>query len=161
MAALALLVAGCAGDSTTSTAVKDAVKDVLAGKTGTVTALKNLRGTGPFREYAVPPDDMVRVVGEAMGKKVVAVFENPRAREVVGKERKASQSHDDWYAPDWLSAVIVFVHPVDGDDGRSRIEIHSTNRGKAWRGTIAWEAELPALIDEAVARRGEGRIRPL
>ncbi len=160
LVAATFLLAGCAsGDS--DSMVQQVVKDVLQGKTGTVTSIKALRGTGPFLEYPVPPDEMVHMVGRALKKKTVAVFENERAYEVVAKERSADRAHDDWYAPDWLSAVVVFVHPVEGDEGRSRIEIHATSRGAAWRGKIDWTTEVPRLVEEEVEHRGESRVQPL
>jgi len=157
VAALALALAACKADDT----VKQTVKDVLSLKTGTVSDLKSRRGLGPFREYPVPPAEMLDLVAEAISTKVVAVFPDPRAGEVVAKERVGKDRYDDWYAPDWVSAVAVYVHPVIGAPDRSKVEIHWTNRGRFHRGSIDWANELPPLLDAAVAKRGTGRTRPL
>jgi hypothetical protein len=98
---------------------------------------------------------------------VVAVFAEPRRMEVCAKERDANHATDDGYAEAWRSAAIVFVHPVPGDPSSSKLEIHATNRGPFHKGRIAWERELPACLDDAVAHRaashpgGATPIRPL
>jgi hypothetical protein len=158
-AGTALLAGGCSSDPDDQ--VSQVAKDVLTLKSGTVSELKAQRGAGPFREYPVPQDVLFDVVVEVLEAKVAAVFPNRKAHEVVAKERAGKDRYDDWYAPDWRSAVVVYVHPVPGDDGRSKLEIHATNRGPFHKGCIAWCAELPALLDAAVARRGSGGIRPL
>jgi hypothetical protein len=159
-AALAAVALGaCASDPDDE--VTKVAKEVLSLKSGTVSELKAQRGAGPFREYPLAQDDLYDLVVEVLEAKVAAVFPNRKAFEVVAKERTGKDKHDDWYAPDWRSAVVVYVHPVPGDDARSKLEIHATNRGPFHRGAIAWQRELPALIDAAVARRGPGRIRPL
>jgi hypothetical protein len=158
-AGTALLAGGCSSDPDDN--VSKVAKDVLALKSGTVTEIKGQRGAGPFREYAVPQDVLFDVVVEVLYGKVPAVFPNRRAYEVVAKERTGKDRYDDWYAPDWVSAVVVYVHPVMGDEARSKLEIHATNRGPFHKGSIAWQSELPGLLDAAVLRRGPGRIRPL
>jgi hypothetical protein len=159
LAGTALLATACSSDPDDN--VSKVAKDVLSLKTGTVSALKEQRGAGPFREYPVPQEDLFDLVVEVLQGKVAAVFPNRKGFEVVAKERFGKDRYDDWYSPDWHSAVVVYIHPVMGDDARSKLEIHSTNRGRFHRGRINWQGELPALIDAAVAKRGPGRIRPL
>ena len=119
-------------------------------------------GDGPFRTYAVPPAEMISLVGAVMKTKVVAVFEDAHRGEVCAKERESKLATEDTYAEAWRSAVVVFVHPVPGER-RRRPNSRSTRRSAApfHMGDIDWEAELPPLFDDAVAHRGTTPIRPL
>jgi hypothetical protein len=158
-AGTAFLAGGCSSDPDDQ--VSQVAKDVLTLKTGTVSELKAQRGAGPFREYPVSQDVLFEVVVEVLKSRVAAVFPNRKAYEVVAKERHGKDRYDDWYSPEWRSAVVVYVHPVLGDDARSKLEIHGMHRGAFHRGCIEWECDLPAQIDAAVAARGSGRVRPL
>ena len=160
-AAALVILAAAACSSSTGDSVKEVATNVLTLQSGAVEQLREKRGTGPFRDYAVPPSEMLDLVTDVLKSKVVAVFPNPHAGEVVAKERKGKDAYDDWYAPAWVSAVVVIVHPVADDPKRSRVEIHATNRGPFHRGRIAWEAEVPPLLDRAVADRGRPKILPL
>ena len=159
--AVAACSSSSSGGSTTGDTVKEIAVNVLTLQSGTVTAIRERRGEGPFRDYAVPPAEMLDLATEVLQAKVAAVFPNPHAGEVIAKERKGKEASDDWYAPAWVSAVVVIVHPVPADPGRSRVEVHATNRGPFHRGAIDWEREVPSLLDAAVARRGRPKITPL
>jgi hypothetical protein len=160
--ALAVLLAACGSTSEDSSSsndkskqVKEIATNVLTLQSGTVSDLRARRGRGPFLEFDVPPDEMVSIAEKAMKTKVVAVFPNRRAREVVAKERGPEAQWDDRYAPSWLSAAVVIVHPIADDPNRSRVEIHATDRGPFHRGRIAWEKELPPLLAELAAQRAK------
>lgn len=140
--------------------VKEVAETVLTLQSGTVSELKARRDTGPFRDYAVPPAEMMGLVEGVLRSKVVAVFPEPLQQVVVAKEREGKEALDDSYAPAFRTAVVVFVHAVPGDATRSRVEVHACQRGPFHRGSIDWEAELPALLDAAVARR-QAPLRPL
>ena len=148
--------------------VRETATNVLTLQGGSVSALRDRRGEGPFHAYPVPPAEMLGLVEAVLKTKVVAVFTEPRRLEVVAKERDAAHATDDWYGEPWRSAAIVFVHPVPGDASSSKLEIHAMDRGPFHKGRIAWESELPSLFADAVARRaafshpGEATpIRPL
>ena len=151
--AASLLLAGCAGMSDDT---KEAVRNVLTLETGAVSDARQRRGFGPFRDYEVPPDEMLDVVHGALLAKTPAVFVNRDAREVVAKEREPAKAASDAYAEPWLSAVVVTVHPLAGRPGRSSVEVHAVRKGVFKGGCIDWEAEVPRLLDAAVARRARG-----
>jgi hypothetical protein len=150
---LALLAGGCGSLSEDE---REAVRNVLTLEMGAVNDARACRGQGPFRDYPVPPDQMLELAYGALGTKTVAVFKNLDAREVIAKERPPELAHEDSYAPRWVSAVVVTVHPVAGDPGRSRVEAHAVSKGVFTRGRIDWEREVPALLDAAVARWRSG-----
>jgi hypothetical protein len=156
--ALALALASL---SACSKDARETAKTVLTLQSGSMTALRAQRGDGPFRTYPVPPREMLSIVAAVLKTKVVAVFEEPHRGEVSAKEREAKLATADTYADAWKSAVIVFVHPVPGDDGSSKVEFHSAQKGPFDAGCIRWDAELPLLLDDAVAHRGTTPIRPL
>jgi hypothetical protein len=160
LVALGLAVAAAACSASSRKNVKDVAETVLTLQTGTVTELKARRDTGPFRDYAVPPGEMLTLVEGVLRSKVVAVFVEPRQQVVVAKEREGKEALDDSYAPAFRSAVVVFVHAVPGDAGRCRVEVHACHRGPFRRGTVDWEREVPALLDDAVAKR-RAPLRPL
>lgn len=147
--------------SATGKTVQEIAVNVLTLQSGVVSELRDMRGTGPFLVYDVPPDEMMGIVEAVLRTKVVAVFPNTRAYEVVAKERLGAEAADDWYGPASRSMVVVMVHPAAGGGPGSRVEIHATNRGPFHRGNIAWERELPPLLDDAVRHRGATPIRPL
>jgi hypothetical protein len=157
--ALLLLLAACKGGVSEDT--KKAAENVLTLRTNAVSELHERYGTGPFRDYAVPPREMLDLVTAALKTFVPAVFENERTFSVVAKERSGKDAWVDDYSPEWDSAVIVFVHRVTGRPDACRVEVHSTNRGVFTKGRIPWEQVLPARLDEAVAKRGRTPIRPL
>ena len=141
--------------------IRETAATVLTLQGGTMTELRAMRGNGPFRTYAIPPPEMISIVGAVLRTKVVAVFEVACRGEVVGKERDSKLATEDTYSEAFRSAVIVFVHPVPGDENSSKLEIHAMQRGPFHTGSIGWEAELPPLLDDAVAHRGTTPIRPL
>lgn len=157
----ALLVVACSKD------VQETATNVLTFQSGAMSELREKRGEGPFHAYPVPPDEMLGLVEAVMKTKVTAVFAAPRRLEVVAKERDAAHATEDWYGPNWRSAVIVFVHPVPGDPSASKLEIHAMDRGPFHKGRIAWERELPPLLRDAATHResshpgGSTPIRPL
>jgi len=161
------LLVGClaagpvACSSGTGKTVQEVAVNVFTLQSGVVTELRDLRGTGPFLAYDVPPEEMLGIVEAVLRTKVVAVFPNPRAAEVIAKERLGKEAADDWYGPPSRSMVVVMVHPAAGGGPGSRVEIHATDRGPFHRGRIAWERELPPLLYEAVRHRGVTPIRPL
>ncbi len=159
VACLAAGLVACSSD--TAKTVKEVAVNVVTLQSGVVTELRDLRGTGPFLAYDVPPDEMMGIVEAVLRTKVVAVFPNARAAEVIAKERLGEAAADDWYGPPARSMVVVMVHPAGGGGPGSRVEIHATDRGPFHRGNIAWERELPPLLDQAVRHRGATPIRPL
>ena len=148
------LAAAASGCGSMSPDTKETITNVLTLQHGAVSNVRELRGRGPFRDYAVPPAEMLDLVTRVLKERVPAVFANPRALEVVAKERRGKGADDDWYSPAWVSAVVVIVHPVDEDPSRSRVEVHATQRGPFHRGRIAWERDVPPALDAAVAARG-------
>jgi len=157
----ALGLFACASQGEEDSAAVKAAKTVLTLQTGTMTELKETRDTGPYRDYDVPPGEMIDLVADVLRTKVVAVFPEPRFGQVIAKERAGKEAADDSYSPAFRSAVIVFVHRVVDAPSRSRVEIHSIQRGPFHRGSIDWEGELPGLLDAAVARRGRTPLRPI
>ena len=153
--AVAAACAACTQD------VRKTAATVLTLKSGSMTALREKRGSGPFRTYAVPPAEMLTLVEAVLKTRVVAVFAEPRRGEVCAKERQAGLATDDTYGEEWTSAVIVFVHPVVGDATSSKVEIHAAQRGAFSKGEVRFDRELPPLLDDAVAHRGTTPIRSL
>jgi hypothetical protein len=144
---------GAAGGGGTGKQVKEIATNVLTLQFGTITDLRAMRGQGPYYDYEVPPAAMLAAAEKAMKSKVVGVYPNPHAMEVVAKERAAKDEWDDRYDTKWLSAAIVIVHPVPSEPGRSKVEIHAIDRGPFHKGRIAWEAELPLLLAQYAATR--------
>lgn len=161
--AASILAAGAAlvASPACSKTIRETAATVFTFQGGSMTALRERRGDGPFRTYPVPPTEMISIVGAVMRTKVVAVFEDAHRGEVCAKERESKLATEDTYAEAWRSAVVVFVHPVPGEATSSKLEIHATQRGPFHMGDIDWEAELPPLFAEAVAHRGTTPIRPL
>jgi hypothetical protein len=157
--AAAAALAGCSAESRKN--VKDVAGNLLTLKTGTMSDLEEERGTGPFTDYAVPPEEMVDLVAAVLRTKVRAVFPTKGSLSVYAKERTGKDRAIEDYSDPWVSGVAVFVHPVAGDPSSCRVEIHATNRGAFTKGCIRWERELPPLLDDAVRHRGTTPIRPL
>ena len=159
--ATALACALCACTAEKTKTYKDVASNVLALKFGTMSDLEAKRGTGPFRDYAVPPAEMMDLVAAVLKTKVPAVFPTKGCLTVYAKERVGKDKAIDDYSPDYVSGVAVVIHPVAGNPSACRVEIHATDRGTFTKGKIDWERELPPLFDEAVAHRGSTPIRPL
>jgi hypothetical protein len=162
LAAAAALCA-CVSDTVRETAV-----NVVTLQQGNVSELRRMRGRGPFLHYAVAPDTMLEVVEAAArrargkgGLPVSAVFASTRSMEVIAKERRPADADDDGYGEPWLSAMVATVHPVEGEPGASRVEIHAVHRGPFHRGVVAWEASMPGWIAEELAARTVPRPRKL
>ena len=163
---LAVAVAGCASDDTTDL-VKEVATNVVTLQTGTMTDLRERRGGGPFTRYEHAPDVMLEVVEEAArrargmgGRPVEGVWVSKRRGEVVAKEREPHEASKGSYSLPFRSAVLVVVHPVQGEPDASRLEIHAMNRGPFHKGQVAWERDLPRWIDD-VLRERRGEILPL
>lgn len=155
VAALAL-GGGCA----LKESVRDSAHDVFTLRRGTISALRDLRGTGPFRRHPLPPDAMLEVVAAACrrardlaGAPVTGIEVSPRYREVVAKERAPGTRDDPGYAEDWRTAVVATVHPIEGEPDACRVEIHGTRRSPLLGGANVWEESLPGWIDEELAAR--------
>jgi hypothetical protein len=165
VAVAALLLTGCSsgggGGGGAGGATGDAVRNVLTLRFGAVSNAKALRGTGPFREYGVPPDRMLEVVEGVLLERTPAVWTNRRRGEVTAKEQTRGDPGDPSYADDWSSAVVVTVHPVAGDASRSRVEVHGVRRGVFERGSVDWEREVPPRLDAAVSGGALDPIRPI
>src|SRR5262245_22182221 len=82
---VALVLVGCSGES--GKQLKKTAEVVFTLQTGTMTALKETENSGPFRDYDVPPDEMIDLVTAVLKTKVVAVFPEPRFGRVIAKER--------------------------------------------------------------------------
>jgi hypothetical protein len=158
-----IFLSACAPSRT----VREAAENVVLLKQGTVSGLKELRGTGPFHEHAVSPDVLLAAVERAArrargkgGAFVSAVTSSRRYREVVAKERGPEDAGDDSYSGEFLSAMVATVHPVPGDPSRSRLEVHATHRGPFHRGEVQWERDLPGWVEEELAEGVSARRGP-
>ena len=161
-----LLLAACASDDSTEQ-IKEVATNVVTLQSGTMSELRERRGQGPFRRYEESPETMLEVVEEAMGSarglgghEVAGVFVSRRRLEVIAKEREPAKAHIKKYGMPFRSAVLVIVHPVEGEPEASRLEIHATQRGPFHKGRVAWQRDLPGWIDD-VLRRRRGEILPL
>jgi hypothetical protein len=152
-------VAGCAEGPSENT--KKAVENVVTLRFGTVSDLHELVGTGPFLDLPLAPARMLPLVTAILRTKVPAVFENERTMTVIAKERRGPDAWVDDYSPEWVSAVLVAIFPVEGRPDACRVEIHATNRGAFAKGSIAWERDLPPLFEEAARHPDKRPIRPL
>ena len=154
--ACAFLLVGCA----VKEEVRDVAKDVLTLKRGTISGLKRMRGQGPFTRYEVPPETMLNVIEEAVGKardlsgRPVSVFVSRNYREVTAKERAPDDLADADYREDWRTAVVAMVHPIEHERGASKVEIHGARRSSLYGGANDWERTLPGWIDEVLRARG-------
>ncbi len=137
---------------------RETIVNVLTLQGGTMSELRNRRGTGPFTTFDRSPDEMVDVLERAARKArglgdepVRAIFVSELRREVVAKERTAEESQSDAYMPAFRSAMIAIVHPVIGNPNQSRVEIHAMNRGPFHQGAVNWQRDMPRWIEEALA----------
>lgn len=160
--ALALGLPGCASEL-----AADAARDVLTLRQGTMSGLKRLRGTGPFREFAVPPAEMLEVAAAACrkakglrGRPVTVVEVSPRYGEVTAKEQPADAPEDASYGDEWVSAVLIIVHPVPTRPGVSKVEWHHARRSPLMGCGVDWARSLPGWIDEALAERSRVQLAP-
>ncbi len=157
LAGLLLLEGGLLAGCTVSENVQDSARDVLTLRSGTVNELKALRGTGPFTRYEVAPAEMLEVAAAACrkarglrGKPVTGVEVSPRYGEVTAKERAYDVHPDVGYSEDWRSAVVITVHPIEGEPRASRVEWHAGRRSPLLACAVAWDRVLPGLIAEAL-----------
>ncbi len=145
---LALPLAGCLSDDVTETA-----ETVLTLQSGTISELRERRGTGPFTTYPYAPDMMLRMVEQAAGmarnedgEPVRAIFVSELRHEVIAKEREGKEAEHDGYAAPFRTAMLAVVHPVRGRPGASRVEIHMLQRGPFHRGVVNWTRDMPGWI---------------
>ncbi len=151
------------GDSTESGGgldkeVKETIVAVVTLQSGTISELKDRRGTGPFTTFDRSPDEMVEILERAarkargLGDKPVrAIFVSESLRSVLAKERTAEESESDSYEPVFRSAMIAYVHVVPGRSDQSRVEVHAIQRGPFHEGAVNWERDMPRWIKEAMA----------
>ena len=158
-----LLLAGCV-----SKEVGEIAENVVTLQGGTISELRDRRGSGPFTTYEVAPGGMLKVIERACrkarglgGRPVTAVFVSERYREVIAKERAVDAKDPDSYSEVFRSAVVAMVDPVPGRPDACRVEIHAMNRGPFHRGAVKWERDLPGWIREALSEGGreEGGVR--
>ena len=164
-AALGLALTACLGACSARTAetVGETAETVLTLQSGTISELRDRRGTGPFTVYDVSPDDMLDVLEKARGaggKAVQAVFVYANAREVIAKERAADEADDTAYEGAFRTAMLAAVLPQPGEPGRCRVEIHALDRGPFHKGVVRWTRDMPTWIAEVLAER-EAPIAPL
>ena len=154
---LLLLGVGC---SNVDESVRETAETVLTFQSGTISELRDRRGSGPYTTYPYPPDEMLLIVEaaarkarNAAGEPVQAVFVYEDAREVVAKERPGTEGRDTAYEEPWRTAMYAAVLPVRGDSGSSRVEIHAMQRGPFHKGVVQWQRDMPRWIDEVIADR--------
>jgi len=152
---------GCVSEN-----VKDIAHDVLTLRSGTISALKDMRGQGPFHMYSVPPAEMLEVAAAAC-RKAVGVGNRPplvsvseRALEVTAKEVEPDAPKDPGYSEDWRSAVVIIVHPDVSNPSVSRVEWHAARRSPLLGYRVDWISRLPGWIDEALRERAGVRKSP-
>jgi hypothetical protein len=152
----ALPFAGC-GETGTAQQVREIAVNVVTLQTGTTSELRDRRGTGPFRDYAVAPDEMVQVLEDAMRRAAgdgkppwVEVYASKRYREVVAKEFEEPSAS---YKDPFRTAAIAIVHPVPEDPQRCRVEMHDVRRGPFHGGAVRWREGLPGWIEAELADR--------
>jgi len=169
--ALALFALGLGG-CTVSDDVRESAQTVLSLRFGTMSDLRERRGTGPRRRYDLPPHRLLGVVERAAyrargkgGVPVQAVFVSEARREVVAKERDGEDAADKGYGAPFLSALLAVVHEVPGDPTRSDLEVHEIRSGPFHQGVVRWERDLPRWIDEVLrvdaAAPGSQRVQPI
>ncbi len=160
LAALASCTLAACSSGIDTEAVLDSLGTVATLRGNTMSDLRQQRGRGPFREYDVPPLDLLSAVEEAAGRargrggrRVTAIFASKGRREVVAKERAAEDANDASYDAPFLSAMLAVVHTVPGNPKRSRLEIHMTHSGPFHIGAVDWRRDLPGWIDAVLAER--------
>ena len=154
---LPLLLAACSG---VDDSVVESAETVLTLQSGTINELRQKRGTGPYKTYPYPPDEMLTILETAarkarndIGEPVQAVFVYELAREVVAKERSGKDGRDTAYEDPWRTAMYAAVLPARGDPKSSRVEIHAMQRGPFHKGVVQWQRDMPGWIDEVIAER--------
>jgi hypothetical protein len=162
-----LLPGACAGTGAGSE-IGEAALNVVTLQQGTTSSLRDMRGRGPFTTYDRSPAAMLEVITEAMedtagrrGPPYVEVYASSRYGEVVAKEFEKDKSS---YGTVFRSAAIAIIHPVSGDPGRCRVEMHAIQRGPFHGGSVAWMRDLPGLIDAVLEReraRDAGGVKPI
>jgi len=138
--------------------VKETIVSVVTLQGGTMSELRNRRGTGPFTTFDRSPDEMVEILERAARKArglgnepVRAIFVSENLRSVIAKERMAEEAESDSYEPVFRSAMIAYVHVVPGRSDQCRVEIHAIQRGAFHQGSVSWERDMPRWIKEAMA----------
>ena len=157
-------LAAC-GDTGTAKQALEIAENVVTFQTGTTSELRDRRGTGPFREYDVPPDEMLEVLEAAMRRAAgdreapwVKVYPSKRYGEVVAKEFAERKSS---YKDPFRTAAIAIVHPIRDEPARSRVEMHHVRRGPFHGGSVRWQAGLPGWIDAELAARAARQVKPI
>lgn len=157
------LLAGCVSDD-----VKETAETVLTLQSGTMSELRDRRGTGPFTTYDLTPDVLLGVVEEAArmargagGEPVRAVFVSERRGEVVAKEREGEDAQDDGYSAPFRTAMLAVVHRVPGRADQARLEVHMIQRGPFHRGVINWTRDMPGWIQAVLSERAVQDAAPL
>lgn len=154
-----LLCGGCLSEG-----ARDVLGNVATLQTGTMSDLRDCRGSGPFRTYRVPPDEMIDVLVAAAGKArdetgrpIDNIWPSVLRREVVAKERDACDNEERSYSKPFKSALYAVVHPILDDPGACRVEMHATNRGPLHQGKVNWIRDMPGWIDEVLAEPAASR----
>jgi len=162
-ACLGLVLCGCVSDE-----VKETAETVLTLQSGTVSELRDRRGSGPFMTYDLAPDELLSIVEEAArkarnseGEPVRAIFVSPARGEVVAKEREGEDAQDDGYTKPFRTAMLAVVHPVRGRADAARLEIHMIQRGPFHRGVVNWPVDMRRWIAEVMAERAAAEAAPL
>ena len=157
---LLVLACGLPACSGVDDSVTEAAETVLTLQSGTISELRNKRGTGPFETYPFPPDEMLTILEAAarkarndVGEPVQAVFVYEDAREVIAKERAGKDGRDTAYDEPFRTAMYAGVFPVRGDTKASRVEIHAVQRGPFHKGVVQWQRDMPRWIDEVIKER--------
>ena len=155
--ALSVCVVGLGACSGMSDNTREIIANVKSLRFGSMNQLRERRDTGPFRTYAVAPQAMLKVLERAArnargegGLPVRAIFVSTRRLEVVAKEREPELAEQTGYAEQFVSAMLAVVHPVEGEPGKCRVEIHAIRGGPLHRGVVHWEQDMPRWIDEVL-----------
>lgn len=150
-----LLLCGCL-----SAGAREVLGNVVTLQQGTLSDLRDCRGTGPFRTYPVPPDQMIDVLVEAAGKgrdetgrPIDNIWPSVLRREVVAKERGACDNQEVSYSKPFKSAMYAVVHPIPGQPDCCQVEIHATDRGPLHQGRVNWSRDMPGWIEAVLATR--------
>ena len=145
------------GEGATGDAAREAVMNVATMRGGTLSALRDRRGRGPFREYDVSPEVLLRAVERAAGQArgrgghpVKAIFVSKRRSEVVAKEREPALASSESYRGPFLSAMLAVVHESRIHPGKARLELHATHSGPFHLGAVNWQRDMPRWIEQAL-----------
>lgn len=136
----------------------ETAETVLTLQGGTVSALRDRRGAGPFERYETSPERLLAAVEQAArrarargGKCVVAIFRSNRRGEVVAKERAPEHAEDSSYNAPFVSAMLAVVHSVRDEPNAALLEIHETSRGAFAIGAVRWRHDMPGWIRAELA----------